>query len=65
LKAKIEKPETNSEIKNIRDLYGGINDFKKGYQPRTNIVEDENGGLFADTVPRVLWLGGGNISLSY
>ena len=38
LKAKIEDLETNSKIKNIRDLYRGISDFKKGYQPRTNIV---------------------------
>jgi hypothetical protein len=30
LKAKIEELETNSKIKNIRDLYRGINDFKKG-----------------------------------
>jgi len=34
-KAKIEELETNSKIKNIRDLYRGISDFKKGYQPRT------------------------------
>jgi hypothetical protein len=27
---------TNSESKNIRDHYGGINDFKRGYQPRSN-----------------------------
>ena len=39
LKAKIEDLETNSKIKNIRDLYRGISDFKKGYQPRTNIVK--------------------------
>jgi hypothetical protein len=32
---KIEDLETNSKIKNIRDLYRGISDFKKGYQPRT------------------------------
>ena len=32
LKAKIEEPETNSKINNVRDLYRGINDFKKGYQ---------------------------------
>jgi hypothetical protein len=25
--------------KNIRDLYTGINDFKNGYQPGTNIVK--------------------------
>jgi hypothetical protein len=33
---------------NIRDLYGGINEFKKGYQPRINIMKDENGNLLAD-----------------
>jgi DNA topoisomerase VI subunit A len=32
-KAKIKELETNSKNKNIRDLYRGINDFKKGYQP--------------------------------
>ena len=36
-------------IKNIRDLYRGINDFKKGYQPRTNTVQDDKGDLVADT----------------
>ena len=45
LKAKIEDLETNSMIKNIRDLYRGISDFKKGYQPRTNVVKDETGDL--------------------
>ena len=49
LKAKIEELETNSEIKDIRDLYRGINDFKKGYQPRTNIVNDDKGDLVADS----------------
>jgi len=34
-KAKIEELETDSKIKNIRDLYRGINDFKKGSQSRT------------------------------
>jgi len=29
-------------------LYRGINDFKKGYQPRCNIVKDEKGDLVAD-----------------
>jgi hypothetical protein len=41
LKAKIDEFENNSKIKNIRDLYRGINNLKKGYQPRTNIVKDE------------------------
>jgi tRNA A37 threonylcarbamoyladenosine dehydratase len=31
LKAKIEELETNINIKNIRDLYRGVNDFKKDY----------------------------------
>jgi hypothetical protein len=39
----------NSKNKNIRDLYRGINDFKKGYQPRSNLVKDENGDLLADS----------------
>ena len=26
-------------------MYRGINDFKKGYQPRTNVVKDETGDL--------------------
>ena len=49
LRAKIEELETNSKIKNIRDLYRGINDFKKGYQPRCNIVKDEKGDLVAES----------------
>ena len=49
LKAKIEELETNIKIKNIRDLYRGINDFKKGYQPRTNIVKDDTGDLVANS----------------
>jgi hypothetical protein len=38
LKAKTEELETNSKINNVRDLYRGINDFKKVYQPRSIIV---------------------------
>jgi len=49
LRAKVEELETNSKIQNIRDLYGGINDFKKGYQPGCNIVKDEKGDLVADS----------------
>jgi len=30
-------------------LYRGINDFKKGYQPRTNIVKGDKGDLVADS----------------
>jgi len=49
LKAKIEVLETNSKIKNIRDSHRDITDFKKDYQPRTNIVKDEKGDLVADS----------------
>jgi hypothetical protein len=49
LKAKIEELETNSKINNVRDLYMGVNDFEKRYQPRTIIVKDEKGDLAADS----------------
>jgi hypothetical protein len=48
LKGKINELESNSKNKNIRDLYRGINDFKKGYQPRTNLVKDDKCELLAD-----------------
>jgi hypothetical protein len=34
-----------SEI--LLDIYRGINKFKKGYQPRTDLVKDENSYLLA------------------
>jgi hypothetical protein len=49
LKAKIEELETHSKINNIRDLNRDIRYFKKGYQPRTNIVKDYKGDLVADS----------------
>ena len=36
-------------MKSIRDLYRGISDFKKGYQPRTKIVRAKKGELVTDT----------------
>jgi hypothetical protein len=47
LKAKINELEINSKNKDIRGLCRGINDFKEGYQPRTNVVKDEKGDLVA------------------
>jgi hypothetical protein len=32
--------EINSNNKNIRDLHRGINEFKKGYQPGSNLLKD-------------------------
>jgi hypothetical protein len=49
LKNKINELETNSKNKNIRDLYRDINEFKKGYQPRTKMVKEVNGDLLADS----------------
>jgi hypothetical protein len=37
--------EMNSKNKNIR----GINGFMRGYQPRNNLVKDENGDLLGDS----------------
>jgi hypothetical protein len=48
LKDKINELETNNKNKNIRDFCRGINEFKKGYQPRINIIRDENGNLVTD-----------------
>jgi len=42
-------------------LFKGNIDFKKGYQPRTNIVEDEMDDLVTDS--RVFWLDGRTPSL--
>ena len=47
--AKFEELETNSKIKIIRDLYRDISDFKKGYHPRTNTVNDNK--CYLDAVP--------------
>jgi hypothetical protein len=48
LKGKITEIELNCKNKNIRDLYRAITEFKKGYQPETNLVKDERGDLLAD-----------------
>jgi hypothetical protein len=48
LKDKINEIELNSNNKNIRDLYRGTIEFKNGYQPKTNLVNDERGDLLAD-----------------
>jgi hypothetical protein len=51
LKVKINELETNNKSKNIIDLYRGIKEFKKGYQPRINITKDENDNYYQ--IPRV------------
>jgi hypothetical protein len=49
LKDKSNEFPTNSKRKNIRDLYRRINEFKRSYQPRSNLMKDKNGGLLADS----------------
>jgi hypothetical protein len=48
LKEKINEIELNSKHKNIRDLYRGVIEFKKGYQPKTNPAKIERSDLLAD-----------------
>jgi hypothetical protein len=45
LKDKINDLATNNKNRNVRDLYGSISEFKRDYQPRNNLVKDENGDL--------------------
>jgi hypothetical protein len=45
MKDKINELATNSKNRKIRDLCRRINEFKKGYQPRSNLVKDEIGDL--------------------
>jgi hypothetical protein len=49
LKNKSNMLAMNSKNKNIRDLYRGINEFKRGYQPRNSLVIEESGDLLADS----------------
>jgi hypothetical protein len=39
----------SNKNKNIRDMYRGVDEFKKDYRPRNNLVKDENGDLLADS----------------
>ena len=41
LRDKFDELDTN--IRNNRDLCRGVSDFKKGYQPRTNLVQGVKG----------------------
>jgi hypothetical protein len=47
LKSKITDFQLNSKNKNIRDLYRGITEFERVYQPKTNLEKDERGDLLA------------------
>ena len=49
MKAKVNKLEENSKNKNNRQMCKGINEFKKGYQPRAYVIKKYNGTIVADT----------------
>jgi hypothetical protein len=49
LKCKINELAMNSKNKNIIYLFRGINEFKRDYQPGSNLVKDEKGDLLADS----------------
>jgi hypothetical protein len=46
LKDKFDELATKSKKVNIRDVCREINESKKGYQPRTKLVKDENACTF-------------------
>jgi hypothetical protein len=46
---KINEIAMNSKNKHNRYIYSEINDLKMGYQPKNNLVKDENGDLLADS----------------
>jgi hypothetical protein len=43
------KTRVNSKNKNIRETYKGINEFKKGYQPRAYVIKKHGDTIVADT----------------
>ncbi|XP_018337473.1 PREDICTED: uncharacterized protein LOC108745675 [Trachymyrmex septentrionalis] len=49
LKRKIEEIDENCKSSNVRGTYMGINNFRKGFQARTEMVKDENDNLVTDT----------------
>jgi hypothetical protein len=55
LKDKINEVAINSKKKKITDLCRRTNEFKSSYQPRNNLVKDENGDLLADSHSILNW----------
>jgi hypothetical protein len=49
MKDKINELATNSKNKNIRDLYRGVNKFRRCYQPSSNLGKDKNIDLLVDS----------------
>ena len=49
MKSKVNKLEKNSKIKNILEMYKGINEFSKWYQPHAYVMKKDDGTIVADT----------------
>jgi hypothetical protein len=49
IKTKLTSLNQTVRIRTSEARVWGINEIKKGYQPRTNLVKDERGDLVADT----------------
>jgi hypothetical protein len=49
LKDKTNELAMNSSKKSIRDLFTSMNEFKRGYHPRSNLVKNKNGDQLADS----------------
>ena len=50
LKEKVNKLEENSKNKTIQEMYQGINEFKKGYQPRSYVIKKHNRTILGDKI---------------
>jgi hypothetical protein len=48
LKDRINELDSNSKNNDTRAHYRGINEFKKGYQPRIDLVKDKTSDLLVD-----------------
>ena len=55
MKSKIKVFEAYIQNRKIRGPFRDINEFKKCYQPRTNLVKDED--IAHLLIPTVLWKG--------
>jgi hypothetical protein len=54
--SRITELAMNSNYNNIRDLYMRINEFRRGYQPRSNSLKGQIGYLLADFHKILIWV---------
>jgi hypothetical protein len=50
MKAKVNMLKENSKNKNIQEMYNGINEFKKGYQPHPYVAKKYDGKIMPNTI---------------